>query len=77
MIRSIFLYLDRTYVLQKNNLKSIWDFGLELFRDFILSDSDIQSKLVKDLLREIDLDRSAFLFVFDFIEMGNKSQKNL
>ena len=32
MIRSIFLYLDRTYVLQTPGLPAIWDMGLALFR---------------------------------------------
>lgn len=35
MIRSIFLYLDRTYVLQNPTVHSIWDMGLDLFRKHI------------------------------------------
>lgn len=31
MIRSIFLYLDRTYVLQTQDIPSLWDTGLKLF----------------------------------------------
>ena len=31
-IRAIFLYLDRSYVIQTPGLRSIWDFGLEIFR---------------------------------------------
>lgn len=32
-LRNIFLYLDRSFVLQKPSLRSIWDMGLELFRN--------------------------------------------
>lgn len=31
-LRNIFLYLDRSFVLQTPSLRSIWDMGLELFR---------------------------------------------
>lgn len=34
-LRNIFLYLDRSFVLQTPNLRSIWDMGLELFRNFL------------------------------------------
>ena len=33
LIRSIFLYLDRTYVMQKCSVRSLWDMGLLLFRE--------------------------------------------
>ncbi len=32
LIRSIFLYLDRKYVLQNAGVASIWDMGLETFK---------------------------------------------
>lgn len=32
-LRNIFLYLDRSFVLQAPALRSIWDMGLELFRN--------------------------------------------
>ena len=31
-VRSIFLFLDRTYVLQQPGVLSIWDLGLDTFR---------------------------------------------
>ena len=31
-LRSIFLYLDRTYVMQAATKKSLWDMGLQIFR---------------------------------------------
>lgn len=40
-LRNVFLYLDRSFVLQMPSLRSIWDMGLELFRLYL------QVKVVK------------------------------
>ena len=37
MTRSIFLFLDRTYVLQHPTVMSIWDLGLDTFRRCVLT----------------------------------------
>ena len=37
MIRSIFLFLDRTYVLQHPTVMSIWELGLDTFRRCVLT----------------------------------------
>ncbi|XP_076877076.1 cullin-4B isoform X2 [Brachyhypopomus gauderio] len=58
MIRSIFLFLDRTYVLQNSMLPSIWDMGLELFRFYIISDLKVQSKTIDGVLLLIERERS-------------------
>ncbi|KAA0709411.1 Cullin-4B [Triplophysa tibetana] len=58
MIRSIFLFLDRTYVLQNSMLPSIWDMGLELFRSYIISDLKVQSKTIAGILLLIERERS-------------------
>ncbi|XP_071397468.1 cullin-4A isoform X2 [Centroberyx affinis] len=58
MIRSIFLFLDRTYVLQNSLLPSIWDTGLELFRTHIVSDSAVQKRTVDGILEQIELERN-------------------
>ncbi|XP_063350603.1 cullin-4B [Pelmatolapia mariae] len=58
MIRSIFLFLDRTYVLQNSMLPSIWDMGLELFRFYIISDLKVQSKTIDGILRLIERERN-------------------
>lgn len=58
MIRSIFLFLDRTYVLQNSMLPSIWDMGLELFRFYIISDVKVQSKTIDGILLLIERERS-------------------
>ncbi|CAO2622578.1 CUL4B [Lemmus lemmus] len=53
MIRSIFLFLDRTYVLQNSMLPSIWDMGLELFRAHIISDQKVQTKTIDAIDRSL------------------------
>uniref|UniRef100_A0A673ZND1 Cullin-4B n=1 Tax=Salmo trutta TaxID=8032 RepID=A0A673ZND1_SALTR len=58
MIRSIFLFLDRTYVLQNSMLPSVWDMGLELFRFYIISDMKVQSKTIDGILLLIEKERS-------------------
>nr|XP_020461524.1 cullin-4A [Monopterus albus] len=58
MIRSIFLFLDRTYVLQNSLLPSIWDTGLELFRIHIVNDSAVQKRTVDGILEQIELERN-------------------
>ncbi|XP_038617550.1 cullin-4A isoform X2 [Tachyglossus aculeatus] len=58
MIRSIFLFLDRTYVLQNSLLPSLWDMGLELFRTHIISDKLVQSKTIEGVLSLIEQERN-------------------
>ncbi|XP_047209617.1 cullin-4B isoform X1 [Girardinichthys multiradiatus] len=58
MIRSIFLFLDRTYVLQNSMLPSIWDMGLELFRFYIISDLKVQCKTIDGILLLIERERN-------------------
>ncbi|GAB6021134.1 Cullin-4B [Chamberlinius hualienensis] len=58
MIRSIFLFLDRTYVLQNPSVASIWDLGLDLFRIHIISDRQVETKTVEGLLMLIEKERN-------------------
>uniref|UniRef100_UPI00398F3ED7 cullin-4A-like isoform X1 n=1 Tax=Pristiophorus japonicus TaxID=55135 RepID=UPI00398F3ED7 len=58
MIRSIFLFLDRTYVLQSSMLPSIWDIGLELFRTHVINDRIVQSKTIDGILLLIEKERN-------------------
>uniref|UniRef100_A0A8D2QEM4 Cullin 4A n=1 Tax=Zonotrichia albicollis TaxID=44394 RepID=A0A8D2QEM4_ZONAL len=58
MIRSIFLFLDRTYVLQNSVLPSIWDMGLELFRNHIINDKQVQTKTIDGILLLIERERN-------------------
>jgi cullin-4 len=57
MIRSIFLYLDRFYLMQNQGLKSLWDIGLDLFREAIANDSLIRKSILRDVLALIRKDR--------------------
>lgn len=57
MIRSIFLYLDRTYVLQNALIHSIWDMGLDMFRSHIVMNSLVQTRTVDGLLMLIEKER--------------------
>ncbi|KAL3847408.1 hypothetical protein ACJMK2_018321 [Sinanodonta woodiana] len=58
MIRSIFLFLDRTYVLQNSSIMSIWDMGLDLFRAHIVGHHIVQTRTVDGLLQLIERDRN-------------------
>ncbi|XP_032888850.1 cullin-4A isoform X2 [Amblyraja radiata] len=58
MIRSIFLFLDRTYVLQSSMLPSIWDIGIELFRTHIINDKTVQNKTIDGILLLIEKERN-------------------
>lgn len=73
MIRNIFLYLDRTYLLQNAALKSLWEMGLELFRDVIIGDHDVSKKTIDMLLDQINQER---YFIFNDCD-GNLVSKNL
>nr|GEU36604.1 cullin-4-like [Tanacetum cinerariifolium] len=57
MIRSIALYLDRTYVKQTPNVKSLWDMGLQLFRKHLSLASEVEHKTVFGLLKMIESER--------------------
>lgn len=57
MIRGIFLYLDRTYVLQNSTISSIWDMGLERFRRNIMNEKSIENRTVTGLLEFIARER--------------------
>lgn len=57
MIRSIFLYLDRTYVLQNSTILSLWDMSLNLFRTYIMSNKTVQERTVDGLLQLIENER--------------------
>ncbi|CAG0898641.1 unnamed protein product [Darwinula stevensoni] len=58
MIRHIFLYLDRSYVLHTASVASIWDMGLDLFRVHIISHPKVQSRTVSGLLQLIEKERA-------------------
>ncbi|KAF9366738.1 Cullin-4 [Mortierella sp. NVP85] len=58
MIRSIFLYLDRTFVLQTMGVSSIWEMGLDLWRRLVMNQNEIRTKVLGGILRLVNKDRS-------------------
>ena len=57
-LRSIFLYLDRTYVMQAATKKSLWDMGLQIFRTHLSRRPEVARKAVQGLLQLIESERS-------------------
>lgn len=64
MIRGIALYLDRTYVKQTPNVRSLWDMGLQLFRKHLSFFTEVEHKTVTGLLRLIERERYVSLNLF-------------
>ncbi|KAM9960053.1 hypothetical protein ACTFIW_007286 [Dictyostelium discoideum] len=56
MIRDILMYMDRNYVKQ-NNLSSVFDLGLYLFRDNVAHCSTIKDRLLNTLLSMVQKER--------------------
>ncbi|TDH71978.1 hypothetical protein CCR75_004879 [Bremia lactucae] len=57
VIRTIFLYLDRTYVMQTPHIASIWDMGLNLMRDHLVQHRSLEMKLIEALLNLVEHER--------------------
>ncbi|KAF9580330.1 Cullin-4A, partial [Lunasporangiospora selenospora] len=57
MIRSIFLYLDRSFVLHTLGVSSIWEMGLDLWRRLVMEQSEIRLKVLDGILALIEKDR--------------------
>ncbi|GAA5939450.1 cullin family protein [Sporobolomyces koalae] len=58
LVRSIFLQLDRTYVLQSPGLLSIWDLGLDIFHHSVLGDEQVSNRVTASLLILIEMERN-------------------
>eukprot|EP00947_MAST-08B_sp_MAST-8B-sp1_P004411 g4411.t1 len=56
-IRGLFLYLDRTYVLQTAGTKQIWDLGLALFREQLVRRPEVQRRVVSGILVTVERER--------------------
>lgn len=73
VIRTIFLYLDRTYVMQTPQVVSIWDMGLQLLRDNIVQRPQLESRLIQGLLELIARERNGEAigrsYVFNLLRM--------
>eukprot|EP00891_Asterochloris_glomerata_P003718 jgi/Astpho2/3718/fgenesh1_pm.00060_%23_12_t len=57
-VRSIFLYLDRTYVISTTGIKSLFEMGLHLFRLHLATHPEVERKTTQGILALIAADRS-------------------
>jgi len=57
MIRGIFLFLDRKYVLSDASVMSIWELGIEKFRHYFSINTVIQKRTVEEILDLIEQER--------------------
>ncbi|KAK4056958.1 hypothetical protein OIO90_001858 [Microbotryomycetes sp. JL221] len=57
LIRAVFLFLDRTFVLHNKDLLSIWDLGLDLFRHCVLEDEGIATAVMQGLCSLVTRER--------------------
>jgi hypothetical protein len=49
--------IDRSYALQTMGVKSLWDLGLQLFRDSLETNAEVLNKLILALLSAVDAER--------------------
>lgn len=57
MIRGIYLFLDRKYVLSDSSVMSIWDLGMEKFRLYFVNNTIIQRRTVEEIMNLIQQER--------------------
>ncbi|SCZ89398.1 BZ3500_MvSof-1268-A1-R1_Chr1-1g01155 [Microbotryum saponariae] len=57
LIRSVFLYLDRAYVLPLPTLLGIWELGLDILRHSVLADEAIAERITSALINLIVRER--------------------
>ncbi|KAJ1995168.1 hypothetical protein GGI25_001394 [Coemansia spiralis] len=56
MIKCVFLYLDRTYVLQTPNIASLWSMGLNVVKNYLIN-SDMRARLSWLIIGEVTKER--------------------
>ncbi|XP_049849575.1 cullin-4A-like [Schistocerca gregaria] len=61
LIRSIFLTLDRRYACASTTIHPIWDVGLSLFRQHVITLANVQLHIQQGLLEMIERERNAEL----------------
>lgn len=66
-IKEILLYMERNYIPQVKRMP-IFDLGLLLFRDTIVENAAIRSRLGSELLRRIECERSGYLIDRDCLK---------
>ena len=63
MIRDIFIYVDSVFIPSDKMLLPTFDMGLALFREVVLGDSSIESRLGQALTEELAKDSSGELSI--------------
>ncbi|KAI6205209.1 CULLIN-2 domain-containing protein [Aphelenchoides besseyi] len=58
MIQNVFMYLNRTFVLQNPTVLSLWEIGLNTFRAVVVDEPKIRKHLFDFLLRIIETERN-------------------
>eukprot|EP00298_Acanthocystis_sp_HF-20_P015237 c21068_g1_i3.p1 GENE.c21068_g1_i3~~c21068_g1_i3.p1 ORF type:complete len:620 (+),score=166.68 c21068_g1_i3:532-2391(+) len=56
-IRNVFIYLDRTVVIQTPSFKAIWEMGLSIFKKYFTEFSDVLRRTVSAILITIENER--------------------
>ncbi|KAH7728259.1 cullin-4A [Aphelenchoides avenae] len=57
MVRSVFIFMDRTYVLHNAAMYSLWDAGLEIFRSVVMDEGKTRQRALNGLLNVIHAER--------------------
>lgn len=57
LIRNIFLFMDRQLLLINSQCMQIWDLALKLFRENVITQEHVQSRIVQQLLEAIHRER--------------------
>ncbi|GJQ15438.1 hypothetical protein GpartN1_g7229.t1 [Galdieria partita] len=58
LIRSIFLFLDRSFVLHNAPVRSLWDMGLKVFRKYLQQNSEVERKTVQSIIALVTAERN-------------------
>jgi cullin-4 len=60
--------LDRTYVIQTAGVSSLWDLGLQLWRENVIAEPEVEKKLVVGLLSLVERERDGEMVERDLIK---------
>lgn len=58
LLRQLFLYLDRTYVLQSSHVKPVWELGVSLFKHHLRSADGVEGAIVTGIVSLTRRERS-------------------
>jgi len=58
LVRSIFLFLDRSFVLHNAPVRSIWDMGLKVFRKYLQQNTEVERKTISSVIALITAERN-------------------